>query len=150
MPVFAVNKRAHSDYSILETYEAGVVLSGPEVKSIRGGGLKLTGSYVAMVRGRPHLINAHISAYKPAGPQPDYDPTRSRALLLRMDELRKLHGKLAQEGFTVVPLKAFSAHNRVKLEVGVARGRREYEKREKIKERDTKRTIKRALTRRGR
>jgi len=149
MPVFAVNKRARADYTVFETYEAGVSLTGPEVKSVRGGGLKLTGSYVAMLRGRPYLINAHISAYKPAGPQPDYNPTRSRALLLTMDELRKLHGKLAQEGYTVVPLKAFSAHNRVKLEIGVARGRREYEKRDKIKERETKRTVKRALNRRS-
>lgn len=148
MPIFAVNKRARADYRIFETYEAGIVLTGAEVKSTRAGGLKLTGAYVSMLRGRPFLINAHISAYKPAGPQPGYDPTHSRGLLLMRGELRKLQGKLAQEGYTIVPLKSFSAHNRVKIEIGVARGRREYEKRERIKERESKRTIKRALTRR--
>lgn len=148
MTEFAFNKRALGDYQILDKYEAGLVLTGPEVKSIRGGGLKLTGAFVTMLRGRPHLVNAHISAYKPAGPQPGYEPTRTRALLVTKKELRTLQGTVAREGYTLVPLRAFSAHNLIKLEFAVGRGRREYEKRERIKERESKRAIKRALRRR--
>ncbi len=145
MPIFATNKRALYDYKISDKFEAGLKLLGHEVKSIKKGGLKLRGAYVTINQGQAFLINAHVTTYKPAGPLPEYDPKRSRLLLLNKKELRKLIGLTNQKGVTLVPLKSYSKKNLIKLEFGVGRGAKEYEKREKIKKRQDRKTIRRAL-----
>jgi SsrA-binding protein len=145
MATFALNRRARADYRLLETFEAGIKLTGPEVKSVRQGGLKLEGSYVTLMGGQLKLVNALISAYKPAGPQLEYDPTRTRELLVHRHELDKIIGRKSEAGLTLVPTKAYSSHNRVKVEVALAKGRREFEKREHIKKREDQRSMRRAL-----
>jgi SsrA-binding protein len=149
MATFAINKRAKSDYQILETFEAGIKLTGAEVKSVRLGGMRLTGAYVTLAGGNVSLINAHIAAYKPAGPQPDYDPTQSRRLLLKKEEVRRLSGLMQQKGYTLVPLRSYSLRNFIKLEFAVGRGKRQFEKREDIKRREAKREMGRAMRRPG-
>src|SRR3990172_6603745 len=98
MSTLAINKRAKSDYNILETFDAGIKLTGAEVKSTKLGGLRLVGAFVTIHGNQLMLTNAHIAKYKPAGPQPDYDPDRSRVLLVKKDELNKIHGALNQKG----------------------------------------------------
>lgn len=145
MATFAINKSAKRDYKILESFEAGIKLTGAEVKSTKLGGMRLKGAFVTLQKGILQLTNAHISKYKPAGPQPDYNPTRSRLLLLKKAELRKIVGQMNQKGLTMVPLRAYSAHNLIKVEFAIARGKRQYEKRETIKKRESKRTMQQAL-----
>ncbi|MFH0831032.1 MAG: SsrA-binding protein SmpB [Parcubacteria group bacterium] len=145
MSVYAINKRARSDYQLLETYEAGLKLTGPEVKSVKMGGLRLVGAYVTIHAGQMQLLNAHISRYKPAGPMPEYDPARSRPLLLKKRELREIIGQMHQKGLTLVPIRAYSKRNLIKLEFAVARGKRQYEKRDVLRKREAQRTIARAL-----
>ncbi len=147
MPALAINKRAKADYTILETFDAGIKLTGAEVKSTKLGGMRLVGSFVTVHNNQVFLTNAHISRYKPAGPQPDYDPERSRALLVTRNELNRIGGRLRQKGFTLIPLRAYTAHNLIKIEFGVGRGRKEYEKRDVIKKRESDRAIKRAMNR---
>ncbi len=143
-----INKQARFDYEILDKFEAGLVLTGPEVKSVKNGQINLKGSYVT-VKHEPkseiYLINAHISKYKPAGEQPKYEPTRSRKLLLHKKEINKLLGILQQKGLTLAPLRVYTKHNRIKLEFGVGRGKKKFEKKESMKKRDTKRQIQRAM-----
>jgi SsrA-binding protein len=148
MAIYAINKRAKGDYRLLETYDAGIKLTGAEVKSVKGGGMRLVGAFVTLHGGNLSLTNAHIGPYKPAGPQPDYDPTRSRQLLVKREELRKIIGAMQQKGLTMVPLRAYSAHNLIKIEFAIARGKREYEKRDTIKKREADRAIGQALRRR--
>lgn len=143
----AYNKLARRDYDILDTLEAGLVLSGQEVKSVRSGQMKLQGAYVTIARGEAWLVGAHIPAYKPAGKLPDYDPGRSRKLLFHRRELTHLAGKSAEKGLTLLPLRVYTRRGKLKLEVGVGRGRKEYEKRELIKKRDVEREIRHALKR---
>ncbi len=146
MPVLAINKKALHEYEILHEYEAGIVLSGPEVKSLRGGHVSLKGSFAVFHGNDLELLNTHISPYKPAAQQ-HYSPTRSRALLLNRKELSQLQGKLQQKGLTLVPLRIYTKGIRIKVSVGLARGRQKHEKRELIKNRDIKRTIQHALKR---
>jgi len=150
MATFAINKRAKADYKLLETFDAGIKLSGAEVKSVKGGGLKLTGSYVTVNRGQLQLTNAHIAPYKPAGVQEDYDPKRSRQLLVKKSELRTIAGMLNEKGLTLLALKAYSKKNLVKLEIAVARGKKQFEKRESIKKSEDQRSMRRALRERNR
>lgn len=145
MSTLAFNKRAKSDYNILETFDAGIKLTGAEVKSTKLGGMRLVGAFVTVHNDQVFLTNAHISRYKPAGPQPDYDPERSRVLLVKRDELNKIQGSLNQKGLTLVPLRAYTAHNLIKIEFGIGRGRKQYEKRDVIKKREVQRAIKRAI-----
>ncbi len=145
MPTYAINKRAKGDYKISDKFEAGIQLLGHEVKSVKQGGLKLVGSYVTIQQGRPTLINAHIAPYKPAGVIKAYDPKRTRQLLLNKKEIRSLIGITNEKGITLVPLRVYSKRNLIKLEFGVGRGAREYEKRDKLKKRDSDRNIRRAL-----
>lgn len=149
-PIF--NKQAGFDYEILEKHDAGLVLAGHEVKSVKNGQLNLKGAYVAFKHGpNPELflINAHISPYKCAGAMTDYDPTRSRKLLLKKNEIASLIGKLKQKGLTLIPLKVYTTRNLVKVEIGLGRGRKRFEKKEQKKsadiDRETKREIKRYL-----
>lgn len=151
MKKITINKRAKFDYEILEIFEAGIVLKGYEVKAIKTGNVSLKGSYVVIQptgpQGSPEawVLNMHIGPYKPAGPIPDYDPTRSRKLLLQKKEINYLLGKQKEKGLTLVPISVYIKKNRIKLEIGVARGKRKVDKREKIKKREAERRIQRAL-----
>lgn len=144
MPTLTTNKKAFHDYHILEKYEAGFVLTGPEVKSTKKGQINLKGSYV-MARGNEiWLINCHISPYR-MGNLKNYKPTRDRKLLLNKKEISSLIGKLQSKGLTVLPLSVYTKGSLVKVEVGVAKGKKEYDKREIIKKRESNRAIQRAL-----
>jgi SsrA-binding protein len=145
MPQLAVNKRALFDYAILEKFEAGLVLLGHEVKSVRDKRLGLLGSYVTISRGEARLINSHLPLYAKAGPQPDYDPDRSRTLLLHKRELDRLAGKMEQKGLTLVPISVYTKGSQIKLEFGIGRGKKQYEKRESIKRREVDREIRRSM-----
>ncbi|HTK59824.1 MAG TPA: SsrA-binding protein SmpB, partial [Candidatus Baltobacteraceae bacterium] len=133
--LLAANDRARYDYEILDKYEAGLVLTGQETKSAKTGHMKLKGAHVAFTRGEAMLLGSHIAKYPKAGPLPDYDPERSRKLLLHKRELERLRGKREEEGLTIVPLRAYMKAGRIKLEIAVARGKKQFEKRETIKKR---------------
>lgn len=145
MPTLVTNKRARFDYDILETLEAGIVLSGQEVKSARQGNVSLKGAYVTMKGEEAWLTNAHIGAYEKAGPLPQYDPTHPRKLLLTKKELKRLLGKRREAGLTLLPLSLYTTHHRIKVGVGLGRGKKQYEKRETIKKRETDRKIRESL-----
>lgn len=141
MPVLAVNKRASYDYEILEDYEAGLVLAGYEVKAAKAGQVSLKGSHVVFRlsdQGQPqaYLLNAHISRYRLAGTIGDYEPTRSRRLLLKRKQLNYLYGRTSAEGLTVVPLKLYTKDSLLKLAIALVRGKKKFDKRQAIKERD--------------
>lgn len=141
----ASNKKALFDYEILEKFQAGLVLTGQETKSVKAGHLSLKGTYVTFHNGDAYLTNANISKYPQAGNLPDYEPTASRRLLLRKREIRYLQGKLAEKGLTIVPLSVYTKNRLIKVEIAVGRGKKQYDKRETIKKRDTDREIKRSL-----
>lgn len=141
----AENKRAYFDYGILETYEAGLVLYGYEVKAIQTGHISLKGSYVVIKNREAFLINAFIPPYQPANTPADYDPQRTRKLLLKKSELESLIGKSKQKGLTLIPLKLYTKRHKIKLEMAIAKGKRKIDKREKIREREVKREIERKL-----
>lgn len=145
MPQLAVNKRALFDYVILEKFEAGLVLFGHEVKSIRDKRMSLLGAYVTISRGSASLINSHVPLYPKAGPKPDYDPDRSRRLLLHKRELDRLAGKMEQKGLTLVPISVYTKGSQIKIEFGLGRGKKQFEKRETIKKRDIDREIRRSM-----
>jgi len=147
--VIATNERARYDYEILDTVEAGLVLTGQEAKSAKTGGMKLKGAHVVFHGGEAFLLNSHISKYPKAGKLEEYDAERSRKLLLRKPELARLRGKTEEEGLTIVPIRAYLKRGRVKVEIAVARGKKQYEKREAIKKRDAERQM-RSLLKRGR
>ena len=147
MQILSENKKAHFDYEILEKFEAGLVLQGQEVKSIRGGHISLTGSYVVFKQDEPYLIGAKIPAYQPKNTPADYNPERLRKLLLNKKEINQLIGKSNEKGFSLIPLKVYTKDGRIKLEFGLARGKKKYNKKEQIKKRDTKREINRELKR---
>lgn len=143
--ILAANDRARYDYELLESLEAGLALTGQETKSAKNGHLKLKGAHVAFTQGEAWLLGAHIAKYPKAGPLPGYDPERSRKLLLHKRELDRLRGKREEEGLTIVPIRAYMKGGRIKLEIAVARGKKQYEKRETIKKRDLDRQVRGAL-----
>lgn len=149
MPTLALNKRARYDYDISSTYEAGIVLRGYEVKSIKTGHISLKGSFVTLrqAQGGPelYLTNAYIPKYEKASTIDDYNPERSRKLLLKKNELKHLIGKKNEQGLTFVPMRIYTKRNLIKLEFGIGRGKKKYDKREDIKKRDIDRKI-RTLT----
>ncbi|MFH1460906.1 MAG: SsrA-binding protein SmpB [Patescibacteria group bacterium] len=145
MPNLTTNPRARYDYSILETFEAGIVLAGQEVKSVKNGRMSLKGSYVTIKNEEVWLINALIPPYQPRNTPDNYDSTRTRKLLLNKKEIKSLIGKTKQKGLTLVPLRVYTEHNRIKLEFGLGQGRKKFDKREKIKKREAERRIDRAL-----
>lgn len=145
MSVFTVNRRATFDYEILETYEAGIELLGFEVKSIKAGRANLAGAFVVIKNNEAVLLSADIPPYQAKNTPAGYDPIRSRKLLLHKSEIKELVGKSAQKGLTLVPLRVYNKGPRVKLEFGLARHKKKYDKREKIREREDKRKINRAL-----
>ena len=142
----AVNRRAYHDYFIDEKYEAGIVLLGTEVKSLRGGRANLRDGYVRIERGQAWLENVHISPYTQAG-HGNHDPLRSRKLLLHADEIASLTGKVKQRGYTLIPLRLYFSRNHAKVEVGLARGKRQYDKRQALAAADARREMERALRR---
>lgn len=141
MPALAHNKRAFHEYDLLEKLEAGVELTGAEVKAAKLGQVSLKGAYVAVRGGEAWLLGAHISSYKPAGTSRAYDPTRTRRLLIKRDEIKRLMGKI-QGGLTMVPLSVYTKRGLVKVEIALARGRKQFEKRAAIKKREVEREIK--------
>lgn len=148
MPTLSQNKKAFFDYVVLDEYEAGVVLSGQEVKSTRNGRMNLKGSFAVFKGTELYLVNAHISAYPQAGPMPSYDPEHSRKLLLKKSEINKLIGLLKQKGLTLVPLSVYTKGNRIKVRLGLCKGKQVHEKREITKKRMVDREIRLALKRR--
>jgi len=138
--IVAQNRRARFDYEILETVEAGIVLTGQEVKSCRAGHVNLSGAYVSFLSGAPVLKKAKIQKYRFAGDVADYDPERDRPLLLRKSEIDRLSGKVTEKGVTVLPLEVRAART-IKVLLGLGRGRKQHDKRERIKERDIKKRL---------
>ena len=149
MKVLAENRKARFDYEILEKFEAGLVLIGQEVKAIRTGRMSLKGSYVVFKWEEPYLIGANIPPYQPKNALPDYDPERSRKLLLNKSEIKHLLGKTKEKGLTLIPLKVYTKYAKIKLEFGIGKGKKKPDKREQIKKRDTDRIIERELKIRG-
>lgn len=147
--VIATNRRARFDYEILESLEAGIALLGPEVKSLRAGRANLGDAYAVIRKGQAWLLNLHISPYEQAG-RANPEPTRDRPLLLHRQEIRRLGGKLAERGLTLVPLRLYWKQGRAKVELGLARGKRRHDKRETIRRRETDRELSRAVRSRGR
>jgi SsrA-binding protein len=145
MKVHAINKRANYDYEILEKIEGGLVLAGYEVKSIKTGHISLKGAYVTIKNGEAFLVNANIPAYQPSNMPENYNPTRQRKILIRKEQVKNLTGKISQKGLTLVPIKIYSKRGLIKLEFGVGKGKREIDKREKIKKREVKVKMERAL-----
>ena len=140
----ATNRRARFEYEILDTYEAGLVLRGPEVKSLRAGKASLSDAYAVVRRGEMYLVNAHISPYEEAGRE-NPDSRRERKLLLHRAEIARLAGDVSEKGFTVVPLSLYFKDGRAKVELALARGKKLHDKREAIRRREEDREVQRTL-----
>lgn len=147
--IVAVNRRATHDYFIDDRFEAGLVLTGTEIKSIREGRVNLREGYARVVNGEAWLTNVHIAPYE-QGNRYNHEPLRDRKLLLHRDEIAELVGRVRQRGYTIVPLQLYLKHGRAKIELGLARGKREYDKRESIAKREAQRDIERGLRERSR
>lgn len=145
----AENRKARHDYFIEETHEAGIALLGSEVKSCRLGRVSLQDAYARVENGEVLLYNVHISPYEQAN-RWNHDPKRVRKLLLHKHEILRLYGQVRQKGYTLVPLRFYLKNGRVKVELALVRGKRQYDKREAIAERDVRREIERALRTRSR
>lgn len=141
MATLAQNKRARFDYEILDTYEGGLVLSGAEVKSAKTGRMQISGAFVFIRDGEAWLKNAFIAPYGPAGEQPEYESNQDRKILLHKREIRRLIGKSEAEGLTIVPLSVYVKGGLIKIEIGVAKGKKQHEKRDAIKKRDVVREL---------
>ena len=145
--LISVNRRARHDYEILDSVEAGLVLTGTEIKSIRAGRANIAGAFARFDRGEPWLHNAHIAPYPAAGPAAQHDPLRPRKLLLHRKEIGRLGHSADTQRLTIVPLRLYIRNHRAKVELALARGRREYDRREVIKQRDAAREMARARRR---
>jgi len=142
--VVCVNRKARHDYHIEEVFEAGLVLTGSEVKSLRDGRANLKDSYGRILKDEAFLLNAHISPY-PAANRFNHDPTRTRKLLLHKQEIRRLAGKVQERGLTLIPLKLYFKNGRAKVELALARGKKLYDKRESLRKKAAQREIERSL-----
>jgi len=142
--IVATNRKAYHDFEILDTFEAGLVLVGSEIKSIRAGQVSLQDGFVQFERGEAWLINVHIAQYDPASRQ-NHEPRRRRKLLLHRREIERLQGKVQEKGFTLVPTRLYLKDGRAKVEIALAKGKRLYDKRQAIAKRDSDRQIQRAL-----
>jgi SsrA-binding protein len=145
----ATNRKAFRDYEILDRYEAGLVLTGSEIKSIRSGGANIREGYIAPRQDELWLLNAHIAAYKPAS-RTGHDPIRPRKLLLHRREIDRLISRVQERGLTIIPLRLYLKDGIAKVEIGLARGKRQYDKRAAIAKRDSERQVERLLKRRER
>ena len=141
--MIATNRRARHEYSILETYETGLVLRGTEVKSLRAGLVNFKDSYATVRNGEVWLLGCHINPYS-HGTDSNHDPERDRKLLLHAKEISRLSGKVAERGLTLVPLKLYFKAGRAKLELGLGRGKKLHDKRSTLREREVKREMDRA------
>jgi SsrA-binding protein len=138
--VIATNRKAKHEYFLLDTYEAGLVLKGSEIKSIRAGHISLAQAYVNVDGNEAWLVNAHIAPYNEAS-RNNHDPLRVRKLLLHRKEIRKLSDKVRQKGATIVPLRIYLKDGKAKIEIALAKGKRHYDKREEIAKRDAQREM---------
>ncbi|OGN32758.1 MAG: SsrA-binding protein [Candidatus Yanofskybacteria bacterium RIFCSPLOWO2_02_FULL_47_9b] len=145
MADYADNPKANFDYEILETLEAGLVLKGFEVKAVKTGKASIKGSYVKIINGRPELIGATIAPYQPGNTPEDYDPQRTRVVLLSKKQINTLMGLSESQGLTLVPLKLYGKRNKVKLLIGIARGKKKYDKRSTLKKKDLARAKQRGI-----
>jgi len=143
---FATNKKARFDYEILETFEAGIVLKGSEVKSIRGKDINLKGSFISVRENELILRNVHIGQYKPANKN-NHDPIRNRKLLLHKKQILKLNVIEKEKGKTIMPLSIYPKGNLIKVQIGVGKGKKKHDKRSVLKDRDTKREAQREMRR---
>jgi len=150
MKTIALNKRASHDYHLLEHFEAGLVLSGQEVKAVKNNQISIKGAFVTFSENQPYLTNAHISPYKFAGDLPGYQPDAPRKLLLKKSEIKTLLGKKQSQGLTIVPVKIFTnRRGLIKLDIALARGKKQFDKRASIAEKETKRKIARSIREKG-
>lgn len=149
MSSITVNKKALADYTVIEKFESGIVLSGPEVKSVKAGQINLKGSYVSVgPTDDVYLVDAHISSYKQAAAnQKNYSPTQKRKLLLKKREIDYLRGKSREKGLTIMPISVYTKGSLIKVELGLVKGKRQYDKRESIKKKELDRNIRRQLRR---
>lgn len=145
MGILAKNKRAYFDYEIEDKLEAGLVLTGQEVKSAKTGGITLTGSYAKIIGGEAALINAQIRPYVHASVNESYDPTQTRRLLLHKSEILKFSNRTDEKGLTLLPLEAYTKKGKIKILLGLGRSRKKTDKREVIKKRESDRYIQKAL-----
>lgn len=145
MPTYAHNKRATFDYTLIESFEAGLVLLGTEVKSVRAKHISLRGAFVTLHGTEAFLTNATIPAWQPSNTPESYDPTRPRKLLLKKHELDQLLGTRKASGLTMIPVRVYSKGPHIKVEVALVRGKKQYGKKEDKKERDIKRDVDRLL-----
>jgi len=147
--VISENKKAYFNYQILEKFNAGIVLQGQEVKSIKTRGVNLTGSYVVIRQNEVFWIGAKIPPYQPKNAPPDYDPERSRKLLLEKKEIKRLIGKTKEKGLTLIPLRLYTKNTKIKLEFALAKGKKKFEKKELLKKRAVEKEIAQELKKRG-
>ena len=145
MSNYAENRKARFDYELLEEFEAGLELEGSEVKSVRAGKVSLAGSFVSVRGGEAFLLNAEVQPYQPKNLSADYDTKRARKLLLTKDELDKLATAEATKGLTIVPITVYNKGRFIKCRVAIARGKKQFDKREALKKRDTERDLERSL-----
>lgn len=145
MSAIIINKRARFDYEILEIYEAGIELKGFEVKSVKNGRVGIAGAYAVIKNNEAWLINADIPPYQPKNAPGDYDPKRTRRLLLRKEEIKALLGRTREKGLTLTPLKVYIKKGRVKLEIGLAKSRKKTDKRQIIHKREAEQKIRTVL-----
>lgn len=146
--VVATNRKAKHDYFLLDTYEAGIALKGSEIKSIRGGQISLTQAYVTIEDDEARLVNAYIAPYDEAG-RFNHDPNRPRKLLLHSSEIQKLGIKVHQRGATIIPTRVYIKNGLAKIEIAVAKGKKQYDKRTEIAKRDAQRELDRRQKTRG-
>jgi SsrA-binding protein len=144
--IIALNKRARFDYEISETFEAGLVLQGTEVKSLREGRVNLQDAYADVQDGEVFLLHAHINQYD-HGNRFNHEPERPRKLLLHRREIKRLIGKTQEKGLTLIPTRMYFTHGKAKVELGLAKGKKQYDKREELKRRSAQRDIERAIRR---
>jgi SsrA-binding protein len=147
--VIATNRKARHQYHFHDTYEAGLVLKGTEIKSIRAGRVSLQEGFVLFDQGEAWLVNVHIAQYDPASHQ-NHEPKRRRKLLLHRREIDRLYGRTQEKGYTIVPTKLYLKVGRAKVEIALVKGKKLYDKRQTIAERDSKRQVERALKERYR
>ena len=144
--IIATNRKARHDYHIDDTFEAGMALTGTEIKSIRAGRVSLRDSFAVVKEGELWLMNAHIAPYDP-GTYANHEPRRPRKLLMHRREINRITGQLQEKGFTLVPLRLYLKDNLAKVELGLARGKKQYDKRAALRQKETRREIDRAVAR---
>lgn len=145
--IVAKNRKAYHDYHILDTFEAGIALTGSEIKSIRAGQVNLRDGYASIQEGETWLMNTHIAPYHQANRE-NHEPRRTRKLLLHRREINRLTGKLQEKGLTLIPLKLYLRNNKAKVELGLGQGKKQYDKRASLKEKESSRQIARSVGRR--